>query len=469
MADHRLERERKFDVSSGFSLPQIGESAQQTYDLTATYYDTDDGLLQARGVTLRRRSGGKDDAWHLKAPHRDGRVEIHVHSDATEPPEEVLALTRGLRLERPLQERAVLRTTRHVYEFLTNDRELIAELADDEVEAVVASTQETRRWREIEVEIGPAGTPESGAELVSRLLAAGATTSAHGSKLARALGEPAPTAPLPGVGGLVDDYLRAQYERLAWGDLRLRRGEDVVHKTRVAVRRIRSTLRVFAPLFDSRAAHLDAELSWYADVLGHVRDLGVVRRTVGADLAVDSDGLIRADPAAVLDRILEERTARAGEELRTVLESARYRALLVEIDRWRRRPPMTPDAWSKPKRVERFVKRAEKRSDKRLARVASVGDDETDAALHRARKAAKRTRYAAELAQPKMGSSARRVARSHERRQETLGDFQDHVMTIAALREVASSSSCTAEVGFLCGVLAQRHSQRKQLALAEWR
>ena len=49
----------------------------------------------------------------------------------------------------------------------------------------------------------------------------------------------------------------------------LRLGLDPVHTTRVATRRLRSTLRVFGELFDSAAAErLDGELAWYAQLLG---------------------------------------------------------------------------------------------------------------------------------------------------------------------------------------------------------
>lgn len=470
MADRSLERERKFDVPSDFSLPELGESRHETYDLRATYYDTDDALLQARGVTLRRRVGGTDDGWHLKVPHPEGKLEVHVDPGPTSPPAALTALTRGLRFDRPLHPQASLRTMRNAYQFHTADGDLIAEIADDRVEATPASTGESVRWREIEIEMGPAGTPDMADRLADRLTAAGATPSEHASKLARAVGEPAERPRPTGVSGLVDDYLQAQYERLAWGDLRLRQGENVVHKTRVAVRRTRSTLRIFAPLLDQgRAVHLDVELSWYADVLGRVRDLDVIRRTLAADLNTDPDPLVGKQEAHHLVRILDGESERARDQLLTALQGRRYRALLKELDHWRRQAPWTPEAKSDPETVERFVRRAQKKSDKRLKRATSAAEDTADNALHRARKAAKRTRYAAELARPAMGKSAKRIARTHEKRQEALGVFQDHVMMITALRHAAATNANASDVGFLCGVLAQRHSRGKAKARADWR
>ncbi|MBO0845192.1 MAG: CYTH and CHAD domain-containing protein [Nocardioides sp.] len=470
MADPYLERERKFDVSSDFQLPEFPDSRHEAHDLRATYYDTDDALLQASGVTLRQRVGGSDDGWHLKAPHPDGKLELHVDLGPADPPPELTALTRGLRFERPLRQQAVLRTTRDAYQLHTAGGDLLAEIADDHVEATIASTHESTRWREIEIELGPAGTTDTHDQLTDQLTAAGATPSEHGSKLAHAVGEPVARPPLSGVGGLVDDYLQTQFERLAWGDLKMRRGENNVHKTRVAVRRIRSTLRIFRRLFDEgRARHLDGELSWYARVLGRVRDLDVIRRTMEADLGDDPDGLITERAAAGLVHVLEAERERAWQQLVTVLDGDRYGALLEELDGWRRQAPMTAAARADRKSVEEFVSRARKKSDKRLERAESAADDKVDDALHRARKSAKRTRYAGELARPEMGKPAKRIVKSHEKRQDALGALQDHVMMVATLADVVGTKPATPDISFLCGVLAQRHSRAKAKARAEWR
>src|SRR5581483_1600756 len=123
-------------------------------------------------------------------------------------------------------------------------------------------------WREVEVELGTAD--ERLLEDLSGLLRRhGAEPSASSSKLARALdtGQPAAAGPLAA-------YLLEQQRALLAGDLALRRGDEtVIHKTRVASRRFRSTLRVFGTLLDrAAAARLDEELRWYAGLLGEVRD-----------------------------------------------------------------------------------------------------------------------------------------------------------------------------------------------------
>ncbi len=84
MAEH-LEIEQKFDVETGFTRPSFGglagisADAAVLYHLSATYYDTADQRLAASKITLRRRTGGSDEGWHLKLPAADGaRREIHA-------------------------------------------------------------------------------------------------------------------------------------------------------------------------------------------------------------------------------------------------------------------------------------------------------------------------------------------------------------------------------------------------------
>jgi CHAD domain-containing protein len=73
------EVERKYTVGSEFVLPSLaalpgvaGVSQPETYRLEAVYYDSEDLRLAHRKITLRRRSGGPDDGWHLKLPVKAG-------------------------------------------------------------------------------------------------------------------------------------------------------------------------------------------------------------------------------------------------------------------------------------------------------------------------------------------------------------------------------------------------------------
>ena len=113
------------------------------------------------------------------------------------------------------------------------------------------------------------------------LQAAGAVPSSSRTELDRA-SEPISNGQETGVkpatvGELVVAYLAAQCNVLASNDVGLRTAAPVVHETRVAARRLRSTLRVFGDVVDAASAEdLNSELAWYADLLGEVRDREVL-------------------------------------------------------------------------------------------------------------------------------------------------------------------------------------------------
>jgi CHAD domain-containing protein len=79
--------------------------------------------------------------------------------------------------------------------------------------------------------------------------------------------------------------------------------------------------------------------------------------------------------------------------------------------------------------------------------------------LHRARKAAKRARYAAELRTP-VDKHAKETAKHYKQFQRVLGDHQDSVVATATLRRLAIAAGTTAgENGFTYGVLYAREQR----------
>ena len=202
MADH-LEIERKFDVDAGFERPDfagvapgVSAAAPVVYHLSATYFDTADGRLAASKITLRRRTGGADEGWHLKLPAvpsaqaYSSRPEVQLPLAAGGERDvpaahaaRVAEVTGGL----PLAPIATLDTERTVVTLTSADGSLLAEIADDRVTASrVPAAGQPLRWREVEVEV-PSESPELQQAVAGRLFAAGARPAGHGSKLARLL------------------------------------------------------------------------------------------------------------------------------------------------------------------------------------------------------------------------------------------------------------------------------------------
>jgi inorganic triphosphatase YgiF len=200
VADH-LEIEQKFDVDEGFVRPDFGAridgvaaAEPVTYHLAATYFDTPEERLAASKITLRRRTGGTDQGWHLKLPAGAGarrELQAPLGSDDTVPERlaaQVAAVTKG----QPLTPIAQLDTERTVVTLTDGDGTVVAEVADDVVSArrlrgSASGAGEPLRWREIEVEV-PVAAPALQRAAADLLLSAGARPAGHGSKLARVLG-----------------------------------------------------------------------------------------------------------------------------------------------------------------------------------------------------------------------------------------------------------------------------------------
>ena len=201
-----LEIEQKFDVDAGFERPSfaglagVSEAAPVLLHLSATYFDTADGRLAASKITLRRRTGGTDEGWHLKLPAGSGtRREVHAPLGTAERqvPEVLAARVAEVTGGQPLAPIATLNTERTVVTLRGDDGRVVAEVADDlvtarrlapggELGAEGRPAGAELRWREIEVEV-PTADPPLQRAAADVLLAAGARPAGHGSKLARVL------------------------------------------------------------------------------------------------------------------------------------------------------------------------------------------------------------------------------------------------------------------------------------------
>jgi inorganic triphosphatase YgiF len=200
MTDH-VEIEQKFDVGADFERPDFGvlpgvtAAAPVVHRLAATYFDTADERLAANKITLRRRTGGTDEGWHLKLPAADGnRQELHepLGDSADEVPWRLASRVAEVTGGRPLAPIAQLDTERTVVTLTRDDGRTVAEVADDMVTArrlngtSGAAAGQPLRWREVEVEV-PEPEPELQQAAADLLQAAGARPSGQASKLGRLL------------------------------------------------------------------------------------------------------------------------------------------------------------------------------------------------------------------------------------------------------------------------------------------
>lgn len=194
-----LETERKYDAGLDFVMPDLSAgpgivsvTEPELYRLSATYFDTDDLRLAAHPATLRRRTGGTDEGWHLKLPVRPGtRREVHVPlSEGTDTvPPQLAAMVADITGGQPLRPVALLETGRTVRQLIGPGGDVLAEVADDAVTGrrLGHPGESPLRWREIEVEI-VSGQPEVLDTAGQLLQEAGARPSQSASKLGRVLG-----------------------------------------------------------------------------------------------------------------------------------------------------------------------------------------------------------------------------------------------------------------------------------------
>lgn len=227
----------------------------------------------------------------------------------------------------------------------------------------------------------------------------------------------------------LSDYLREQSALVSAATADT--DETTVHDLRVAIRRLRSAVRVFEPLVEDpdAAARLDDELRWLAGLLGDVRDRQVQRKRFAAT-ELDT---------GFLEKQLYDEQARCEKVLRRALRSRRFRRLRKVLVAWSEAPPVRGESDAS---LEDCARAAARKAKRRL-RAA-----ESETQLHRARKSAKRARYAAEmLDHPNRAARFRHV-------QDLLGDLQDTVVAGDTLHRLMKGAS--REEAFTLGALYGR-------------
>jgi CHAD domain-containing protein len=474
MAVNANETEAKYEAPAGTALPgldglrQVADTSRPAGErLEAEYYDTDDLRLIRAGITLRRRRGGHDAGWHLKLPvGSDTRREIRLPLGRAgrqvpgELAELVCVHTRG----EPLRPVARMTTNRQRLILLDGAGESLAEVAADDVCAeALGGTAGMSRWHEVEVELTGGGRQllKAADQLLRR---DGLRPAGRSAKLERALAgrlpKPARQAPLKPsspAGQVVLAYLRAYAERLKSLDPMVRRDEpDAVHQMRVATRRLRSTLRSFGNVIrGDRTQRLAGELKWLGTVLGEARDAEVLAGHLLEQLHDMPAELVIGPVQARVQGRFASRYADARTVLLEALGSERYFSLLDELDKLMAEPPLTPRAARPaadvlPAAARRPYRQVRRRM--RRARRARAGQP-TDEALHEARKAAKRARYAGETMAPAVGRQASRFAKQMKQVQSVLGDHQDAVIARQVERELGISAHLAGENAFSYGLL----------------
>ena len=169
-----------------------------------------------------------------------------------------------------------------------------------------------------------------------------------------------------------------------------------VHRQRVAIRRLRSLIRLSRPLLRAQPlGRVDRDLAWIGSQLGDQRDVDVLTQLLRVDMEH-----FQADPANSLVETVEieldRRRAIADAELRRSLSSNRYKQLECSIASLDLGEVLTVDG-SVEDLLPALVRRQWKRLNRARNRWCSEGDYES---WHRMRMRAKNLRYALDALTP---------------------------------------------------------------------
>ncbi|MGO1227610.1 MAG: CHAD domain-containing protein [Brachybacterium sp.] len=231
---------------------------------------------------------------------------------------------------------------------------------------------------------------------------------------------------------------------------------EMVHDTRTSLRRLRATVRTFPQSFPDLVAD-DADLQWVALGFGAVRDADVLAELLlplaESLSATDADARSAGAPSSeqhALAAALTSARERALTDLRAHAEDARWARAVGQLEQWSAAPP----SLAMPA-TEDTLRRARDTVRHRLSAAGGQPD-----ALHSARKAAKRWRYAAELLAP-VEPAAQAHLEEAQQVQDVLGELQDTVIGTEFLDGLQSPgrASSTTLVGRLRDALSVSRAQ----------
>jgi CHAD domain-containing protein len=282
------------------------------------------------------------------------------------------------------------------------------------------------------------------------------------------LGAPVRSRPCDPTAHLLRAALDTRLRALVAHDPGTRVGEDPeeLHQMRVAVRRMRATLKAARPLLERTwADDLRAELGWLGRALGPVRDADVlIERLRGRAAAFDEGN--REAVETLIEALVDDReTARA--EMLAVLGSRRYTALLRRLATAVSRPLPTPRCRVAAPPLVELVRTEYRRLSKA---VRAAGEDPPDEVLHDLRIRGKRLRYTGELAAASGRKPVRKLVESTVALQDVLGEHQDACVTqrrvmllLDGLGDVVDVS-----VAFVAGRLVEREEVNRMATRQAW-
>ena len=471
------------EAGDGGTVTALAKTPRRLID---SYLDTDDWRIARAGFVVRTRRRGRQDEVTLKDTRPAEGSGLRQRLEVTEvlpgaglsalgPSGPVGRRLRAIAGTRRLHEVLQVRTRRRPFALRVGGIDA-AEVALDDTVIVVGNGQRPMQLRRVEVEVRPEwlGALEP---MVEQLRSSCGLQPARLSKFEAgllALGQEIPGSPDLGsttvsesssMGELAYAVLRRQLGVIRDKEPGTRLGEDPedLHDMRVATRRMRAALSLFAEVLPVRAQVFREELGWLGRLLGAVRDLDVQQEGL-AQMATATAGWSAGlrpddhDPLAELAALLGRERDSARADMLAGLDSVRWerlaRGLAVMVQQG---PARRSVAAREPALIgmpDLVVARhdAVAKAGRRAKRSGAVAD------FHRLRIRCKRLRYALEFSADVYGGRTGRFVRQLTALQDELGHMQDAEVASTRLAELATGEAhLPPATVFVMGGVAERH------------
>ena len=264
-----------------------------------------------------------------------------------------------------------------------------------------------------------------------------------------------------------------QLQRMQAHEAGSRTGDDIesLHKMRVAVRRMRSLMRLLRGYYpDKTVARTETRLRRIARVLGAIRDLDVLildLQQFGATLPPESQ-----QHANVLVSRLDRRRSKRRKRLNAFLDSKRYERSLRQLESFAGNQTRRADRPLRPYEPQELRHVLPSLLHQRLAIVSAydaVLPAADDKRLHALRVECKRLRYAIEFFAPVLGASAASFLELVTAMQDTLGRINDIAVFVSRLQKLKELPPAQAVI--VEGYIASRNDELISLRAtfyAEW-
>ena len=268
----------------------------------------------------------------------------------------------------------------------------------------------------------------------------------------------------PAAHELAYGALRAQLAQLLRREPGTRLGEDEeeLHQMRVATRRIRAALSLFADALPAAGAAHRARFRGLGKLLGVARDLDIQLATFDAARrrATLESALIQAGIDGWTE-LLRKRRASAQRAIERLLDSPRYAGMIERFGRFLRRG--APRSHEEVEAARVLARREVTKRHRKLKRRLRELEPSTPAPmLHEARIAGKKLRYALEFCAPLLEPESKRYVKRLVALQDLLGGVQDGEVGSELLRQRAARLRGEKRVELLlaAGMLLERYRRQ---------